>query len=73
MDTLKFCVIKQFNYVNICNKKKNYLHSGEYTLNKKISVKTPMLQLDLFDYSDAYIAVKGRISVTVTGTDTVKR
>ena len=32
-----------------------------------------MLQLDLLDYSDAYIAVKGRISVTVTGTDTVKR
>lgn len=32
-----------------------------------------MLQLDLFDYSDAYIPVKGRISVTVTGTDTVKR
>ena len=49
------------------------MHSGEYSLNKKVSVKTPMLQLDLFDYSDAYIAVKGRISVTVTGTDTVQR
>ena len=32
-----------------------------------------MLQSNLFDCSDAYIVVKGRISVTDTGTDTVNR
>ena len=49
------------------------MQGGQYYLNKNISVKTPMLQSNLFDYSDAYIVVKGRISVTDTGTDTASR
>ena len=32
--------------------------------NKKIRIKTPMLRSDLFDFSDAYIVVKGDITVT---------
>ena len=35
-----------------------------YNLNKKIRIKTPMLRSDLRDFSDAYIVVKGDITVT---------
>ena len=35
-----------------------------YNLNKKIRIKTPMLRSDLCDFSDAYIVVKGGITVT---------
>ena len=39
--------------------------SGEsYITNKQIKFKTPMLRSDLCDYSDAYILVKGKITVT---------
>ena len=34
------------------------------TPSKKIRFKTSMLQSDLCDYSDAYIVVKGKITVT---------
>ena len=34
-----------------------------YNVNKKIRVKTPMLRSDLCDFSDAYIFVKGNITV----------
>ena len=34
------------------------------TLTKKIRIKTPMLRSDLCDFSDAYIVVKGTITVT---------
>ena len=38
--------------------------SGEtYSTNKKIRFKTSMLRSDLCDYSDAYIIVKGDITV----------
>ena len=37
---------------------------GDYDGNKKIRIKTPMLRPDLCDYSDAYISVKGVITVT---------
>ena len=33
-------------------------------LTKKIRIKTPMLRSDLCDFSDAYIVVKGDITVT---------
>ena len=33
-------------------------------VNKDIRFKTSMLRLDLCDFSDAYIVVKGRVSVT---------
>ena len=35
-----------------------------YKPSKQIRFKTSMLQSDLFDYSDAYIVVKGTINVT---------
>ena len=42
-----------------------YDQSAEnYDVNKEIRIKTPMLRADLCDYSDAYIAVKGVITVT---------
>ena len=36
---------------------------GNFNVNKQIRIKTPMLRLDLRDYSDAYIGVKGTIVV----------
>ena len=35
-----------------------------YSINKEIRIKTPMLRSDLCDVSDAYIVVKGEITVT---------
>ena len=35
-----------------------------YSANKKVRIKTPMLRSDLCDFSDAYIVVKGDITVT---------
>ena len=35
-----------------------------YDVNKEIRIKTAMLRSDLFDFSDAYIVVKGTITVT---------
>ena len=37
---------------------------GNYTVNKEIRIKTSMLRSDLCDFSDAYIVVKGDITVT---------
>ena len=45
--------------------------SGQYWANKNIRFKIWTLRLDLCDYSDAYIVVKGRISVR--GTNDVNR
>ena len=42
-----------------------YDHSeGNYNVNKEIRIKTSMLKSDLFNFSDAYIVVKGNIFVT---------
>ena len=41
--------------------------SNTYNENKSMSFKTPMLRSNLCDYSDAYILVKGTITVTATG------
>ena len=38
--------------------------SDGYSINKQITFKTPMLQSDLCDYSDAYIVAKGTIIAT---------
>ena len=43
---------------------------GAYSPNKQIRFKTAMLRSSLCDYSDAYILVKGNISVNNTGTAT---
>ena len=37
---------------------------GNYNVNKEIRIKTSMLRSDLCDFSDAYIVVKGNITVT---------
>ena len=34
--------------------------SGQYSINKDVRFKNPMLISDLCDYSDAYIVVKGQ-------------
>ena len=44
---------------------------GNYNVNKEIRIKTSMLRSDLCDYSDAYIVVKG--TITVTDSDNAKR
>ena len=36
---------------------------GNYDVNKEIRIKKSMLRSDLFDFSDAYIVVKGAITV----------
>ena len=41
--------------------------SNTYNENKSIRFKTPMLKSNLCDYSDAYILVKGTITVTDPG------
>ena len=58
--------MKQFNCIEICDKKWIEiidLSSGQYSVNKNIRFKTSILRSDLGDYSDAYIVVKGRITV----------
>ena len=37
---------------------------GNYDVDKEIRIKTSMLRSDLCDFSDAYIVVKGNITVT---------
>ena len=37
---------------------------GNYNVNKEIRIKTSMLRSDLCDFSDAYLVVKGNITVT---------
>ena len=44
----------------------NYNIRGVYTPNKQIRFKTAMLRSSLCDYSDAYILVKGNITVNNT-------
>ena len=36
---------------------------GNYNINKEIRIKTSIVRSDLFDYSDAYIVVKGAITI----------
>ena len=38
-----------------------------YSVNKEIRIKTPILRSDLCDFSDVYIAVKGNITVINPG------
>ena len=37
---------------------------GNYNVNTEIRIKTSMLRSDLWDFSDAYIVIKGNITVT---------
>ena len=38
---------------------------GNYNINKEIRIKTSMLRSDLCDFNDAYIVVKGDITLKV--------
>ena len=42
---------------------------GTYPVNKQIKFKTPMLRSSLCDYADAYILVKGNITVNNTAVE----
>ena len=57
----KFSIFVTREYVRV-----NSL-SNTYNENKSIRFKTPMLRSSLFDLSDAYILVKGTITVTAPG------
>ena len=46
--------------------KVNDLSNGQYSVDKNIRLKTPMLRLDLCDYSNAYIVLKRAIVVSGT-------
>ena len=46
---------------------------GVYYTNGDIRFKTAMLKSSLCDYSDAYILVKGRITITGAGDDAAAR
>ena len=51
------------NCIKICNENMvevNDLSNGQYSVNNNIRFKTSMLRLDLCDYSNAYIVVKGQ-------------
>ena len=60
-------------------KKKNWVEindesKGRYNVNSQIKFKTTMLKSSLYDYSDAYIHVKGKITITGEGdNDAAKR
>ena len=42
-----------------------YDQSGrDYRVSKEIRIETPMLRSDLYDFSNAYIVVKGTVTVT---------
>ena len=46
---------------------------GTYNVNSQIKFKTTMLKSSLCDYSDAYILVKGTITITRAGADAAAR
>ena len=46
---------------------------GTYNVNSQIKYKTTMLKSSLCDYSDAYILVKGKITITGLGDDAAPR
>ena len=59
-------------------RKKNWVEindesRGIYNVNSKIKFKTTLLKSSLCDYSDAYIFVKGKITITGRGADAAAR
>ena len=46
---------------------------GRYNVNSQIKFKTTMLKSSLCDYSDAYILIKGTITITGAGIDAAAR
>ena len=69
-------IINQINHLNLEQKtglKINDESRGTYNVNSQIKFKTTMLKSSLFDYSDAYILVKGTITITGAGADAAAR
>ena len=52
---------------------KNVQSRGVYNANSDIRFKTTMLKSSLCDYSDVYILVKGRMTITGEGADAAAR
>ena len=52
---------------------KNVQSRGVYNANSDIRFKTTMLKSSLCDYSDVYILVKGRMTITGEGADAATR
>ena len=51
----------------------NYESRGTYNVNSQIKFKTTVLKSWLRDYSDAYILVKGKITITGEEADAAAR
>ena len=51
----------------------NYESRGKYNYEKQIRFETTMLKSSLCDYSDAYILVKGKITITGAGANAADR
>ena len=51
----------------------NYESRGTYNVNSQIKFKTTMLKFSLCDYSDAFILVKGTITINGRGADAATR
>ena len=56
------------NWVEINNRSR-----GIYNVNSQIKFKTTMLKSSLCDYSNAYILVKGKITITGAGDNAAAR
>ena len=46
---------------------------GTYNINSQIKFRATLLKLSLYDYSDAYILVKGTITITGAGSGAAAR
>ena len=57
------CEFKTRNWVEINDESR-----GTHNVSNQIIFKTPMIRSSLYDYSDAYIHVKGTVTVSNTGT-----
>ena len=68
---LNYSTVSRSRFVTKKSIEVNDLSSGQYSDSKNIRFKTSMLKSDLCGYSDAYIDVKERISVT--GTENANR
>ena len=49
----------------------NYFSGSQYSVNKNITLKTPILRSDLCDYSDTYIVVKRAIDLLAAAAATI--
>ena len=62
-----------FKFITYKRVEVNDLSSIQYCINKIIRFKTSMLRSDLYDYSNAYIIVKGRINVKPTANTDIEK